>query len=84
MGYRWNINDAKNALKKTLDWRASFKPQNITLQEIEPIAKQGYMYQQGFDLHGRPVCYVKLGLDKSENNEANRLLKVCIFLSKPV
>lgn len=78
-GYKWNLKNAEKALKKTVEWRASFKPYNITLKDVEPVAKQGYMYHYGFDKRGRPVVYVRLGLDKCPNDEEHRTLKLKHF-----
>lgn len=48
-GLQWNMEVASKQLKETMDWRASFRPQDIRLKDLEPIAKQGFLYHYGYD-----------------------------------
>jgi hypothetical protein len=74
-GLQWDMKVASEHLKETTEWRDSFKPEDITLDDIESIFKQGYIFQVGEDKLGRPIVYLKLGLDKAENKEESVLLK---------
>jgi hypothetical protein len=74
-GLGWDVQVAAPQLKETCDWRASFKPENVKLSDVEKVAKQGYMYHFGYDKKFRPVIYLQLGKDKAENDEEGRMLK---------
>eukprot|EP01027_Heterolobosea_sp_BB2_P022005 GEZU01032370.1.p2 GENE.GEZU01032370.1~~GEZU01032370.1.p2 ORF type:complete len:277 (+),score=137.73 GEZU01032370.1:159-989(+) len=74
-GLNWDVEISQNQLKETVEWRAKFKPQNITLEDVAPVAKQGYMFTHGFDKEGRPVMYMLMGKDTLDNSEENTMLK---------
>ena len=50
---------AVKMLRKTLEWRQSYRPQDISFQEIRPLAATGRLeVLEHRDLDGRPVlCY---------------------------
>lgn len=53
---RGNIKKAKTMLKDTLEWRASFKPEDIKWEDVSVLAETGKMYIASFvDKHSRPV-----------------------------
>jgi hypothetical protein len=50
---------AVKMLRKTLEWRQSYRPQDITFQEVKALASTGRLeVLEQRDLAGRPVlCY---------------------------
>jgi len=69
----WNIDLAETMIRSTLVWRLDHKPYKITAQEIEPEARQAKMYLHvDYDKLGRPIVYMKPGLDTG----TDRVLKV--------
>jgi len=54
-----NVAAAVKMLRKTLEWRQSYRPQDITFQEIKALAATGRLeVLEHRDLEGRPVlCY---------------------------
>lgn len=79
-GLKWDIKVATDQLKETLAWRREVKPWTIRLKDIEPIAKQGFLYHFGFDRDHRPIIYIHMGKDKSELTEENKMLKFKYFV----
>lgn len=77
MGYLWKIDEAAKYLRKTLDWRKTFKPYAITLTDVQKVATHPWIFHHGYTKQGQPVVYVHLGKDKYDNDEETRLLKVC-------
>ncbi|CAG8455204.1 713_t:CDS:2 [Diversispora eburnea] len=73
----WNLVDAKNRIKNSLEWRRVYKPNDIDPKEIEPEAITGKIHINGFDKQGRPVIYLRPGL---ENTKAGpRQVKNVVF-----
>jgi hypothetical protein len=79
-GLQWDVEVSQKQLKDTLDWRASYKPQDIRLKDLRTVAESGWLYHFGFDKHSRPIIYVLMGKDKAENTEENKLLKFKYFV----
>jgi len=48
-GLQWNMDQASKQLKETMDWRKEFRPQDIRLKDLEPVAKQGFLFHYGYD-----------------------------------
>lgn len=74
-GLHYDMDITTKQLKETVEWRASYNPEAITLEEVEVVAKQGHMFHHGFDKFGRPVIYFIMGRDKLDNDEKMSLLK---------
>jgi hypothetical protein len=74
-GLGWDIDIAAKHLKETLEWRSTFRPQDLELRDFERVAKSGWCYHYGFDRESRPVIYMKLGRDSAPDSEENRMLK---------
>jgi hypothetical protein len=75
-GLKWDMDVTEKQLKETIDWRVSYNPESVTIDEqLEPLAKQGHMFHSGFDKYSRPIVYFIMGKDKLENDEKNQLLK---------
>ncbi len=54
-----NVAAAVKMLRKTLEWRQSYRPQDITFREVSALAATGRLeVMEHRDLEGRPVlCY---------------------------
>jgi hypothetical protein len=74
-GLHYDMEVTKKQLKETVEWRAKYDPESITLEELEPVAKQGHMFTVGFDKYSRPVIYFIMGKDTLENDEKSQSLK---------
>lgn len=74
-GLHFDLQVTAGQLKETCEWRAKFKPHQLLYKDIEPAAKQGYLFHYGYDKKYRPIIYLILGKDKVENNEEGQLLK---------
>ncbi|KAG2378475.1 hypothetical protein C9374_008114 [Naegleria lovaniensis] len=79
-GLQWNMDQASKQLKETMEWRKTFRPQDIRLKDLEPIAKQGFLFHYGYDKQCRPVIYVLMGKDTADNTEENKKLKFKLFV----
>lgn len=55
----WSVEKAYSGLVSTLKWRHKFRPHLITATEVEDEARTGKNYLNGFDMHGRPVIYLR-------------------------
>lgn len=75
MGYLWKVDEAAKYLRKTLDWRKSFKPYKITLEDVKKVASHPWLFHHGYTKQGHPIVYVHMGKDKFDNDEETRLLK---------
>lgn len=72
-----SVDAALARLKHTLEWRASYKPYEITPKDVEPEAVTGKLYVDGFDAHGRPVVYM---LPFRENStDWDRMVRHLVF-----
>lgn len=78
-GLNWDIKTASAHLKETIEWRAKFNPEGITLKDVEKVAKTGYLFDYGFDKECRPVVYMIMRKDTVPNDEEGQLLKVRLF-----
>ncbi|CAH1767021.1 14875_t:CDS:2 [Entrophospora sp. SA101] len=63
---KWNLNDAKNRIKYSIDWRREYKPSDIDPKEVEPEVITGKIHINGFDLNGRPLVYLRPGLENTK------------------
>jgi hypothetical protein len=54
----YNVKKAFKLLNGSLEWRAKYKPDAIDARSIEAEAKQGKLFQHGFDKFGRPLVYM--------------------------
>ncbi|KAI8922996.1 CRAL-TRIO domain-containing protein [Entophlyctis helioformis] len=57
--HRWHLEGAAAGIRSTLLWRHEYKPDQISLEDIDSEAEQGTTYVSGFDREGRPILYVK-------------------------
>lgn len=76
LGLNWDEKAAEAQLKEACEWRASYKPQDIRIKDVEPLFKQGYCFSIGRDKMNRPIIYLLLGKDKIPNDEEGKELKI--------
>ena len=57
-----NEQEAEDGLKKTCEWRAKVKPQNLTIDDLGEVGKTGFMFHYGYDKLNRPVVYIGMYL----------------------
>nr|GEW11454.1 random slug protein 5-like [Tanacetum cinerariifolium] len=59
----WNIEKAKKMLEETLEWRATYKPEEIRWNEVAVEGETGKMFRANFrDRFGRTVLIMRPGL----------------------
>lgn len=68
-GYEWKVADAEVGLKKCIDWRVEYRPQDVKYEEVALVGKQGFLYHCGFDKYGHPLVWIEVGKHKLENTE---------------
>ena len=60
---QWNVDKAEKMLRETIKWRAEFRPDCITAEEIRvELENEGKMYVFGKDKSHRPVIVMRPGL----------------------
>uniref|UniRef100_A0A7N0T844 CRAL-TRIO domain-containing protein n=1 Tax=Kalanchoe fedtschenkoi TaxID=63787 RepID=A0A7N0T844_KALFE len=68
----WNVEKAKKMLEDTLQWRASYKPEEITWPEVAFEGETGKVSIANFhDRLGRTVVIMRPGLQNSTSTEGN-------------
>ncbi|CAG8434799.1 11757_t:CDS:2 [Ambispora gerdemannii] len=63
---KWHINDAKQRIKYTLEWRRDYKPDQIDMEEMIEENLTGKMYLHGFDKYGRPILVLRPGYENTK------------------
>ncbi|RIA80945.1 CRAL-TRIO domain-containing protein [Glomus cerebriforme] len=62
---KWNLSDAKNRIKYSLEWRREYNPSEIDPKSVEAEAVTGKQHINGFDNDGRPILYLRPGLENT-------------------
>ncbi|CAL1355947.1 unnamed protein product [Linum trigynum] len=73
----WNVEKAKKMLQETLEWRSSYKPEEIRWPEVAHEGETGKIYRASFcDRQGRPVLILRPGMQntKSFDNQIRHLV----------
>jgi hypothetical protein len=68
----WDLDKSEQMLLDTLAWRKDFKPEEITVKDIEEEATSGKMYINGLDRNGRPIIIMRPDRENT-TNYANQL-----------
>jgi len=74
---KWDLEEAKKRLIATLEWRRDFKPDLISPDEIRIESQTGKIILNGFDNDGRPILYLRPGLENTETS--NRQLRHLVW-----
>ncbi|CAN1835760.1 Phosphatidylinositol transfer protein 3 [Linum perenne] len=66
----WNVEKAKKMLKDTLEWRSSYKPEEIRWPEIAHEGETGKIFRASFcDRQGRSVLILRPGMQNTKSFE---------------
>ncbi|OMJ10373.1 CRAL-TRIO domain-containing protein [Smittium culicis] len=71
------MDDVMKAIRKTLEWRISYRPHAINPDEIRTDAIPGKLYMSGFDRKGRPAMIMKPYLENTRDPESQ--IKYVVF-----
>lgn len=70
----WNVDKAKKMLEETLNWRATYKPEEIRWHDIAHEGETGKTFRANFhDREGRVVLIVRVGKQNTKGVEGNLL-----------
>jgi len=80
----WDHAKALTMITNTLAWRAQYNPHKITAEDVLcELKNSGKMYRSGFDKYGRPILYMKPGLDNTGAPEREQKVRyLCYLLEK--
>lgn len=67
-GYGYDLKLCVENLKKTYDWRRTYKPENLRLKDLK-LAEKMMCYQAGKTKDGYPIHYIVLKNDDCPNDE---------------
>ncbi|XP_062159029.1 uncharacterized protein LOC133866502 [Alnus glutinosa] len=63
----WNLEKSKKMLEETLNWRSTYKPEEIQWHEIANEGETGKVYRANFhDRHGRTVLILRPGMQNTK------------------
>ncbi|EKM61679.1 uncharacterized protein PHACADRAFT_248434 [Phanerochaete carnosa HHB-10118-sp] len=65
---KWDLEDAKKRIEGTMKWRREFKPDLIQPEEVRIESVTGKIVINGFDKDGRPIIYMRPGLENTERS----------------
>ncbi|XAR73869.1 hypothetical protein NMG60_11007987 [Bertholletia excelsa] len=75
----WNVDKAKKMLEETLQWRSTFKPEEIRWHEVAHVGEYGLVSRADFrDRFGRSVLIMRPGMQKTAAGEGNLPHLVCL------
>ncbi|OIV93752.1 hypothetical protein TanjilG_07655 [Lupinus angustifolius] len=75
----WNVDKAKKMLKETLEWRSTYKPQEIRWTEVAHEGETGKVSRANFhDRLGRTVLILRPGMQNTASAENN--IKHLVYL----
>ncbi|KAF7794856.1 hypothetical protein EIP86_005998 [Pleurotus ostreatoroseus] len=63
---KWDLGDAKKRIEATIHWRRDFKPDLIPPEEVRIESETGKIVINGFDKDGRPIIYMRPGLENTQ------------------
>ncbi|EFC49514.1 hypothetical protein NAEGRDRAFT_78034 [Naegleria gruberi] len=72
----YDLNKAEKLMNSCLEWRRTFKPDEITAKELEDESSSGKLFQRGFDKNNRPIIYMFPARENSTDYEKNIKLLV--------
>ncbi|KAL0486608.1 hypothetical protein AKO1_001429, partial [Acrasis kona] len=80
----FDIKKSLNMIKNTIQWRATYKPDEITPESISKAAAGGSLYQRGIDKFGRPMMFVTPALDKHSQADPETSIKMLVYFLEKV
>ncbi|MED6119091.1 hypothetical protein PIB30_008604 [Stylosanthes scabra] len=75
----WNVEKSKKMLEDTLNWRSTYKPEEICWHEVAVEGETGKLYRASFhDRQGRTVLILRPGMQntKSMENQLKHLVYI--------
>ncbi|KAJ8747938.1 hypothetical protein K2173_013006 [Erythroxylum novogranatense] len=80
----WNVNKAKKMLEETLEWRSSYKPEEIRWPEIAIESETGKAYKANFhDRQGRTVLILRPAMQNTTGKE-NQIRQLVYLLENAI
>ncbi|KAF8405221.1 hypothetical protein HHK36_010121 [Tetracentron sinense] len=73
----WNVDKSKKMLEETLNWRSTYKPEEIRWHEVASEGETGKVFRASFhDRYGRTVLILRPGLQNtsSQDNQIRHLV----------
>ncbi|KAF5762321.1 putative CRAL-TRIO lipid binding domain, CRAL/TRIO domain, CRAL/TRIO domain superfamily [Helianthus annuus] len=68
----WNLEKAKKMLEETLEWRSTYKPEEIRWDEVAHEGETGKVSRANFvDRSGRPVLIMRPGKQNTKTGDGN-------------
>ncbi|KAI0814848.1 CRAL-TRIO domain-containing protein [Irpex lacteus] len=65
---KWDLENGKKRIEGTLKWRREYKPDLIPPDEVRIESETGKIVINGFDKDGRPIIYMRPGLENTERS----------------
>lgn len=65
---KWDLEDAKKRIEATIHWRRDYKPDLIPPEEVRIESETGKIVINGFDKDGRPIIYMRPGLENTQRS----------------
>ncbi|KAL1353719.1 uncharacterized protein LOC107495976 [Arachis duranensis] len=66
----WNVDKSKKMLEDTLNWRSTYKPEEIRWHEVAVEGETGKLYRANFhDRQGRTVLILRPGMQNTKSME---------------
>ncbi|MED6146685.1 hypothetical protein PIB30_036761 [Stylosanthes scabra] len=66
----WNVDKSKKMLEDTLNWRSTYKPEEIRWHEVAVEGETGKLYRASFhDRQGRTVLILRPGMQNTKSME---------------
>ncbi|CAI0437017.1 unnamed protein product [Linum tenue] len=80
----WNVEKAKKMLQETLEWRSSYKPEEIRWPQVAHEGETGKIYRANFrDRQGRSVLILRPGMQNTKSFE-NQIRHLVYLLENAV
>lgn len=75
----WNVDKSKKMLEETVNWRSTFKPEEIRWHEVASEGETGKVFRANFhDCHGRTVLILRPG--KQNTTSLDNQIRHLVYL----
>eukprot|EP01133_Synstelium_polycarpum_P015523 gene15523-18437_t len=75
----FNIPKAEKLLRDTLEWRKTYRPQDVKLDDVASMARTGAIYVHGKDKRGRPIIVARPRRDTQKNVPSEQKFKHLVY-----
>ncbi|XP_054798713.1 uncharacterized protein LOC129303432 [Prosopis cineraria] len=77
----WNVKKAKKMLEHTLEWRTTYKPEEIRWHEVANEGERGIIYRASFhDRLGRTVLIFRAGAAIQKISSVENMIRFSVYL----